>query len=166
MIELDRRQLVAGIAVMAVAGVAPALPNRAASAALLTPRAFMLGAPWHFDHLSDGTLRISHVSGFSFYNDPRPDGRPVFACRLGEAPSTSPNFLAFERAATFIARHAHLLRIERQHSGAIYLDYTQRNPCDPFADVYTEDAPPHPDLARFYQIRFPFPDPRGGWFDT
>jgi len=59
-----------------------------------------------------------------------------------------------------------LLRIERQHSGAIYLDYTQRDPRDPFADVYTEDAPPHPDIDRFYQIRFPFPDPRGGWFDT
>lgn len=161
--EVGRREFLTGLAAVAVAGVAPALPI---SDPLLSPRAVVLGAPWYFNHLPDGMLHVSHVSGFGFYNAPKPDGSPVFACLLGDAPSTSPIFRAFERAATFIARHAYLIRTARQHPGAIYFDYTQRDPRDPFGDVYTEDAPPHPDIDRFYQIRFPYPDSRGRWFDT
>jgi len=164
MTGLARRELLLGLAAVAVAGVAPAIPIPAET--VLTPRAFMLGAPWHFAILPDGTLRISHVSGFAFFNAPKPDGSPTFACSWGEASRASPNLLALERAATFVARHAYLLRTARQHGDAIYLDYTQRDPRDPFADVYTEDAAQLPDIDRYYQIRFQYPDQRGGWFDT
>jgi hypothetical protein len=152
---IDRRQLFAGIAVVAVAGVAPALSICAASLAApeITPRAFVLGTPWHFYHLPDGTIQIRHPSGFGFFNAPRPDGSPVFDCSMDSDPCIPLTFRAFERAATFVAKHAYLIRTARQHPGAIYLDYTQRDPRRPFDDVYTEDGPPWPEIRRYYELR-------------
>ena len=160
---IDRRQLVTGLAAVAVAGSVPALPVGAASVAAqeITPRALALVAPWYFSQLPDGTIWIVHMGTFGFTNAPRADGSPVFDCFLdGDAPSTSPTFRALERAATFVARHAYLIRIARQHPAAIYFDYTQRDPRRPFDDVFTEDAPPHPELKRIYALR------GLDWYDT
>jgi hypothetical protein len=162
MTELGRRAVVTGLAAIAVAGVAPALPVRAASAALeITPRALALVAPWHFAHRADGTITISQMGTFGFTNAPRPNGSPVFDCFLdGDHPSASPTFRALERAATFVAKHAYSIRTARRHPGAIYFDYTQRDPRRPFDDVFTEDAPPHPELKRIYALR------GLDWYDT
>jgi hypothetical protein len=163
--DIGRRELLTGLAAAAVTGVAPAPPIGAATVPLRPHEAAMLLAPWYFNHIADGTIHISHISGFSFYNAPNPNGSPEFICRLDEFPSRSDNVRAFERAASSVALHAYLFRAMRSHPGAIYFYYTQRDPLRPFADVYTEDAPEHPHLDRFYQIRYPYPDPRGGWFD-
>jgi hypothetical protein len=166
--DIGRREILTGLAAVAVAGVARPLPiGAAAEAAPLTLHtAAMLLAPWYFNHMADGTIHISHISGFGFYNAPNPNGSPVFTCSLDEFPSRSDDLRAFERAASSVALHAYFLRLMRFHPGAIYFYYTQRDPLRPFAGVYTEDAPPHPELDRFYQIQFPYPDPRGKWFDT
>jgi hypothetical protein len=150
---IDRRHFVTGLAALAAAGVVPALPS-SPDAQEFTPRFMALAAPWYFSLLPDGTLWIVHNGTIGFTNVPLPNGKPVFHCFLdGDAPSTTPIFRALERAATFVATVAYFTRIERQHSGAIYFDYTQRDPLRPFDHVYTEDAPPRPELERIYALR-------------
>jgi len=154
--EIGRRAILAGIAVVAVAGVAPALPVRAARVAAprITPRQVVLSWPWHFDYLPDGTIKIWHPSPMRFINAPRLDGSPVFDCFVEDGiPCPHPVYRAYERAATFVAKHAYLIRSTRGHKGAIYFDYTQRDPLHPFDDVYTVDAPPRLVLRDIYALR-------------
>jgi len=155
MSNLGRRELLTGLAAVAVAGVAAALPVRAASVAWqITPRQVVLSWPWHFDYLPDGTIKICHPSPMGFANAPRLDGSPVFDCFLEDGkPSIEPVFRAYERAATFVAKHAYLIRFTRGHKGAIYFDYTQHDPRRPFDDIYTQDAPPRLVLREIYALR-------------
>jgi hypothetical protein len=154
--DIGRRELLTGVAAVAVAGVVPVMPICAAQ---FTPRMFALNGYWHFDIWPDGAVEIrDDHSTFGFYNFPRADGTPVFDCIApDDPPHMTEVFGAFARAASFVAKQAWVIGSARGEQCPMRFYYSQRDPRRPFADVIIEaSAGPH-GIGSFFEFDENFP---------
>lgn len=145
--EIGRRELLTGLAAVAAAGVAPALPDSAAATiAPLTPREAILDGLWHLDMPAAGRFYLRHLnSGFTFAFTEELDEDGIPNARYIAPPdhaSRSPVWQAYERAAKVIGYEAPIMRLARQHSGAIYVQYFTFKRPHKFDPITTDDAPP------------------------
>jgi len=161
--EIDRRNLLTGLATSTAAAMLPAFP---ATAALpggvyfldgpiysdLPPlpdgfRSAILDALWHFDPNHGGPWLIRHVpTGLTCRRAPQEHDRLALQAvsidaELADWPES---FVAtVGRAARFVAVHASLVCGCRPwHEGAVFFHYPQVHPRYPYALPLTEDAPP------------------------
>ena len=145
--ETSRRELLTGLAAVAAAGVVPVLLDSAAVViAPLTPREIILDGFWHLDMPAAGRVYLRHVNSglaFAFADELDADDipKPRYIGTADKA-NASAHSLAFERAAKVIAYEASIMRLSRQHSGAIYVRYFNHKRPHKFDPITTDDAPP------------------------
>jgi hypothetical protein len=145
MSNLGRRELLTGLAAVAVAGVVPALP---ANVAALTRRGVALRSRWHYHEPVANELTIRHLdTGLTFQRRPTEADQYSLALVGDPPPMDAAAIQTIGRAARFVSLQALLvLTCRPEHQGAVYFRYRpDADPEDPYYDPITEDAPP---LAR------------------
>jgi len=163
--EIDRRNLLTGLATSTAAAMLPAMPAAAALSEVgrlyfregfiitktrfdrMNLRGFILGSLWHFDPCDGDTWLIRHVElGMICRRAPQVDDRfALEALSLNADRACWPErALTFAgQGARFAALHASLvLGCRPWHEGAVFFHYPQVDPSDPYNLPLTEDAPP------------------------
>jgi hypothetical protein len=139
---VGRRELLTGIAAVAVAGVIPALPT---SASVLDRRSVVLGSLWQYHEAKTSRIIIRHVpTGLTFQRRATEADRYAVA-PVGIQPTIDAATIAtIGSAARFVSLQALLISSCRpEHKGAIYFRYRpDADPDDPYYHPITEDAPP------------------------
>ena len=164
--EIDRRDLLTGLATSTAAAILPAFPASAAVAEAArfyfpdgliisapppprphSSRTLVLGSLWHFDPNHDDLWLIRHVpTGLTCRRAPQDGDRHALQAVSIDAenadwPKAAITFVGL--AARIVAVHAWLVRGCRPwHEGAVFFHYPQVNPRDPYDLPLTEDAPP------------------------
>jgi hypothetical protein len=151
--NLGRREILTGIAAVAVtgvavAGVASSLPIRAA--APLDRRSVALGSIWHYQEAEFNEITIRHVpTGLTFQRRPTEVDQYNLALVGASPPLDAAAIATIGRAARFV--HLHILMVltcRPEHQGAVFFHYRpDADPDDPYYDPITEDAPPLPRFA-------------------
>jgi len=160
--EIDRRNLLTGLATSTAAAMLPAFPAQAAVAEAcrfyfrngliitkLTPhdglRSSLLNAVWHFDPGADDLWLIRHLpTGLTCRRAPQDSDRyAVQAVSIdAELADWPESFVAtVGRAARLVALHARLVASCRWQMGAVFFRYTLDDPLHPYHYSHTEDAP-------------------------
>lgn len=163
--EIDRRDLLTGLATSSAAAMLPAFPAQAAVAEAgrfyfrngliitkLTPhdglqglQSSLFNAVWHFDPAADDLWLIRHLpTGLTCRRAPQDcDRYAVQAVSIdAELADWPESFVAtVGRAARLVALHARLVASCRWQMGAVFFRYTLDDPLDPYHHSHTEDAP-------------------------
>jgi hypothetical protein len=142
--EIGRRELLTGLAAVAVAGVTSGLPVRAAA---LDRRSVVLGSIWHYHEAEANQITIRHVpTGLTFQRRPTEADQYALALVGAPPPMDATTIAIIGRAARFVSLHACMIWSCRpKHKGAIFFRYRpDADPDDPYYDPLTEDAPPLP----------------------
>jgi len=163
--EIDRRELLTGLATSSAAVMLPAFPAQAAVAEAcrfyfrngliitkLTPhdglqglQSSLFNAVWHFDPGADDLCLIRHLpTGLTCRRAPQDcDRYAVQAVSIdAELADWPESFVAtVGRAARLVALHAPLVASCRSQMGAVFFRYTLDDPLHPYHHSHTEDAP-------------------------
>jgi hypothetical protein len=180
--EIDRRDLLTGLATSTAAAMLPALPAQAILSGVrrfvfldgpifstLTPpprgvfSAILLRGLWHFDPDDGENWYIRHVAtGLTCRRAPQElDPLALQAVSIDnplEAWPDAGTVAVIGRAARFVALHTSLVHRWRSHAGAIYLRYSACNPRNPVALPNTKGAPALSPTAPPRQFQFPEED--------
>src|ERR1019366_7750683 len=160
--EIDRRNVLTGLATSTAAAMLPAFPATAALSGVgrfyfldgpiysdLPPlpdgfRSAILDALWHFDPNHGGLWLIRHVpSGLTCRRAPQEHDRLALQAVSIESPLAEGPMRLIGRAARVTAVHAsHVCGCRPWHEGAVFFHYPQVHPRYPYALPLTEDAPP------------------------
>jgi hypothetical protein len=164
--EIDRRNLLTGLATSTAAAILPAFPATAAVAEAsrfyfrngliitkLTPhdglqglQSSLFNAVWHFDPGADGLCLIRHLpTGLTCRRAPQDcDRYAVQAISIdAELADWPESFVAtVGQAARLVALWAPLVASCRWQMGAVFFRYTLDDPLHPYNHTHTEDAPP------------------------
>jgi hypothetical protein len=163
--EIDRRNLLTGLATSTAAAILPAFPASAAVAEasrFYFPEGLIICGPtfegrmrwtlvldslWHFDPNHSGPWLIRHVpTGLTCRRAPQEGDHYALEALSIDAenaayPKVMVHFVGW--AARFVALHARLVHGCRPwHKGAVFFHYSQADPRDPYNLPLTEDAPP------------------------
>jgi hypothetical protein len=161
--QIDRRDLLTGLATSTAAAILPGVPMSATVAEAsryyfrngliiteLTPhdglRSSLLNAVWHFDPGADGRCLIRHLpTGLTCRRAPQDcDRYAVQAVSIdAELADWPESFVAtVGRAARLVALWAPLVASCRWQMGPVFFRYTLDDPDHPYNHSQTEDAPP------------------------
>lgn len=139
---IGRRELLTGIAAVAVADIGPAL---AGPSPVLDRRSVVLRSLWHYHEVEPNRLIIRHVpTGLTFQRRPTEADKYAVA-RIEIPPLTDAGAIAtIASAARFVSLQILLvLTCRPEHQGAVYFRYRpDADPDDPYYDPITKDAPP------------------------
>lgn len=151
--EVGRREILTGLASVAVAGIAPVILARGIPYAARYTRDVVLNSHWHCDEPIFGHVIVRHLeTGLTFVRRPSSDDRRAVALASGEIDQH-----ALDAQTVQIIGHAArwvglwfplVLTCRPQHQGAVFFRYRpDADPVNPYYDPITEDAPPLPRFA-------------------
>lgn len=147
---IGRRELLTGLAAIAVAGITPVLRASAVPYTARYTRDVVLNSCWQYEEPICNHVIVRHLeTGLTFVRRPRPDDRYAMALATSEIEPPALDAQTIQvitKAARWVSLWCCLaLTCRPEHQGAVFFRYRpDADPADPYFDPITEDAPPLP----------------------